>query len=127
MKVTITAEMKKIITTYDMPSVNKVIKVVKEDETTVNEWAEMAARVAANSNNVEVLKSSAEIVKNCRVWDCYDEGSADFDVWIRFVAYTDNGFIMGAAYLTDIWSITGENGDEIRTHMHIRKFVEVEH
>ena len=85
MKVNFTAEMKKIITVAEMPAVRKVIEAEKEnDEWTVQEWAKMAAGIVRPCSSVKVLEASAEIAKNCRIWDAYADGSADFDVWIRF-------------------------------------------
>lgn len=127
MKVTLTAEMKKIITIAEMPAVNKVIRYAKEDDLTVKEYAEMAARIASGNNSVKVLEASAEIAGNCRVHDWYDYGSEHFDIWVNFTAIIDNGFggiIMGGAYVTDIHASTGYNSEELRSHMYIRKFAE---
>lgn len=127
MKVTITADMKKVITIADMPAVNKVIAAVKENTCTAKEYAEQAARIASGNNNVKVLEASAEIAGNCRIYDWYDNGSEHFDIWINFTAIIDNGFggiIMGGAYVTDINASTGDNYEELRSHMYIRKFTE---
>ena len=127
MKVTLTAEMKKIITVSEMPAVNKVIRYAKEDDLTVKEYAEMAARIASGNNIVKVLEASAEIAGNCRIHDWYDNGSEHFDIWVNFTAIIDNGFggiIMGGAYVTDIHASTGDNSEELRHHMYIRKFTE---
>lgn len=127
MKATITADMKKIITIADMPAVNKVIYAVKEDSNTAKEYAEQAARIASGNNNVKVLEADAKITYNIRVWDGIADGSGHWDVWFDFTAIIDGGFdgiIMGGAYLTDIWQATGENNEELREHMYIRKFIE---
>lgn len=127
MKVTLTAEMKKIITVSEMPAVNKVIRCAKEDGMTVKEYAEMAARIASGNNSVKVLEASAEIAGNCRINDWYDNGSANFDIWVNFTAIIDDGFggiIMGGAYVTDIHASTGDNHEELRSHMYLRKFTE---
>lgn len=129
MKVSITKEMKKVITIADMPAVNEVIKTMQYDATTAKEAAEAAARIASGNNDVKVLEASAEIAGNCRVWNYYnyDGSSAHYDVWINFTAIINNGFggiIMGGAYLSDIWQATGDNDEELREHMYIRKFTE---
>lgn len=125
MKIKLTAEMKRLITVAEMPIVNKLIAAMKEDDSDPKEYAKMAARIAAGKNDATVLEASAEVATNWRVWDrCFD-GSEHFDVWITFTAYADDCFVMGGAYLTDIWQITGENNDEIRSHMFIRKFAEI--
>lgn len=130
MKVSITKEMKKVITIADMPAVNEVIKTMQYDSTTAKEAAEMAARIASGNNDIKVLEASAEIAGNCRIWDYYnfDGCSAHYDVWINFTAIINNGFggiIMGGAYLSDINSADGDNSEEIREHMYIRKFTEM--
>lgn len=123
MKVAITKEAKRILSVAEMPAVQRMIKEMRED-TGLMDYAGMAARVAAGTNVVRVLEASAEIAKNCRVWNAYHEESADLDVWMRVTAYTDKGFVMVGAYLTDIWQI-GNNNEEIRSHMYIRLFREV--
>lgn len=128
MKVRITEDMKRVITLAEMPAVNKVIRYAKEDEMTVKEYAEMAARIASRNNNVKVLEASAEIACNCRISDWYDNGSANFDIWVNFTAIIDDcfaGIIMGGAYVTDIHALDNENAKEIRSHMYIRRFMEV--
>lgn len=127
MKVTVTDEMKKVLTIDEMLAVNKVIRSAKEDEMTAREYAEKAARIASGSNDVKVLEASAEIAGNNRIYDWYDNGSIDFDIWVNFTAVIDNGFggiIMGGAYVTDICAATGDNNEELRSHMFIRKFAE---
>lgn len=127
MKVNFTAEMKKIITVAEMPAVRKVIEAEKEnDEWTVQEWAKMAAGIVRPCSSVKVLEASAEIAKNCRIWDAYADGSADFDVWIRFTALVnDDSFVMGGAYLSDLWAASSDNREETVRHMYIRRFKEV--
>lgn len=129
MKVAITAEMKKVIPVADMPAVNEVLKTMQYDSTTAKEAAASAARIASGSNCVKVLEASAEIAGNARIWDYYnyDGCSAHYDVWVNFTAIIENGFggiIMGGAYLSDIWSATGDNDEELRRHMYLRKFAE---
>ena len=129
MKVSITKEMKKVITVADMPAVNEVIKTMQYDATTAKEAAEAAARIASGNNDVKVLEASAEIAGNCRIWDYYnyDGCSAHYDVWINFTAIIAGGFggiMMGGAYLSDIQQTTGDNDEELREFMYIRKFTE---
>lgn len=129
MKVQITKEMKRVITIAEMPAVNKVLRYAKEDDgMTVNEYAEIAARIASGKNNVKVLEANAEIACNCRISDWYDNGSANFDIWINFTAIIDDGFagiIIGGAYVTDIHALDNDNTKEIRSRMYIRRFMEV--
>lgn len=127
MKVTISKDMKRVITLEDLPAVKKVIAEVREDGSTAEDYAELAARVASGGNCVEVLRASAEIVRNNRIKDAYGEGSGDYDVWICFIALVDGGLggvVMGGANLTDIWQATGDNKEEIKRYMYIRRFKE---
>lgn len=128
MRVQFTSEMKKVVTVAEMPAVRKVIEYMKEDEWTAKDYAESAAQIASGCNTVKVLEASAEIAGNCRINDWYDNGSSKFDVWVEYTAVINSGFggiIMGGAYVTDICSLTGDNAEEIRSHMYIRKFTEV--
>lgn len=124
MKIAITKEMKRVLTVAEMPEVRRVIEGMKED-TGIKDYAEMAARVASGSRVKSVMEASAGIAKNCRVRDAYHPGSGDLDVWLEVIAYTEDGFVMVGAYLTDIWQITGDNNDSIKRHMFIRLFREV--
>ena len=109
-----------------MPAVRKVIESEVEDEWTAKEWAKMAAGIVCLCNSVKVLEASAEIVKNCRVLDAYAEGSADFDVWIRFTVFVnDDSFVVGGVYLSDLWAASADNREETIKCMFIRWFKEV--
>ena len=104
----------------------KVIESEEEDEWTAKEWAKMAAGIVCLCNSVKVLEASAEIVKNCRVLDAYAEGSADFDVWIRFTVFVnDDSFVVGGVYLSDLWAASADNREETVKCMFIRWFKEV--
>ena len=104
----------------------KVIESEEEDEWTAKEWAKMAADIVCLCNSVKVLEASAEIVKNCRVLDAYAEGSADFDVWIRFTVFVnDDSFVVGGVYLSDLWAASADNREETIKCMFIRWFKEV--
>lgn len=128
MKVNLTAEMKKFITVAEMPAVKKVMQYEKEnDEWTVQEWAKMAARLVFDDNGAKVIEATARIAKNQRVWDAFDEETRDIDVWIEFTAFSEyrRSFIIAGVYLTDLWQLTKDNADEIKSHMYIRRFEEV--
>ena len=128
MKVTLTAEMKNFITVAEMPAVKKVMQYEKEnDEWTVQEWAKMAARLVFDDNGAKVIEATARIAKNQRVWDAFDEETRDIDVWIEFTAFSEyrSSFIIAGVYLTDLWQLTKDNADEIKSHMYIRRFEEV--
>ena len=123
MKIQFTNEMKRIVTVAEMPSVRSVIESERNDEWTAKEWAKMAAELVCSHSRVE---ASAEIAKNFRVRDAYGEDSADFDVWVKFTAFADDSFVMGGAYLTDLWAVSADNREETIKHMYIRRFEEVD-
>lgn len=127
MKVQFTSNMKRFVTVAEMPAVRKVIEAEKEnDGWTVHEWAKMAAGIVRPCSSVKVLEASAEIAKNCRIWDAYADGLADFYVWIRFTAFAnDDSFVIGGAYLSDLWATSSDNREETISHMYIRRFKEV--
>ena len=128
MKVNFTAEMRKYIAFAEMPAVKKVMQYEKEnDEWTVQEWAKMAARLVFDDNGAKVIEATARIAKNQRVWDAFDEETRDIDVWIEFTAFSEyrSSFIIAGVYLTDLWQLTKDNADEIKSHMYIRRFEEV--
>lgn len=128
MKVNLTAEMKKFITVAEMPAVKKVMQYEKEnDEWTVQEWAKMAARLVFDDEATMIIEAKARIAKNQRVWDAFDEETGDIDVWIEFTAFSEyrSSFIIAGVYLTDLWQLTKDNADEIKSHMYIRQFKEV--
>lgn len=129
MKVRLTKEAKKWLTLEQAPIAHQIIKGEKENETIAAEYAEMVIRAVYFGSvwDVEVLKSSASIARNGRVWNLYGDGSGTLDIWIdATVCVNDNEFIIIGAYLSDIWQITGSFDQEIVSHMYIRRFKEVE-
>ena len=124
MKVKFTKEIKDIITVSELPAVREMFEVMKED-TGLKEYAATAARIAARSNDVEILKAEAEIARNRRVFNRYSDNSGFLDVWLNVYAFDAyKGFYTIGAYLSDIWESTGENSEELRSYMYIREYVE---
>lgn len=124
MKVKFTAEAKKYITVAEMPHVRRIIDEMREDDS-LEEYAQMAARVASRDwGDFEILKADAEISRNCRAHNNFHEGSGNLDIWLTIYAYNAyKGFYNIGVYLSDIWNITGDNGEEIRSHMYIAEYV----
>ena len=119
MKVKLTEESKKYITVAEMPAVKQIIKDMKEDDDIIG-YAQAAARVASGWNGFEILKAEASIAKNCRVWNQYGENTGDLDIWLDIYAFDSYaGFYEIGAYLSDIWSICGDNAEELKEHMYI--------
>ena len=134
MKVRITKEAKSWLTLAEAPAANAIIRSMKEDESDAKEYATMAVNCigsACGHTNwcTRVLEADAEIDGNYRIWDAYSsefgKESGRLDVWISFTARTTEGYIEGGAYLTDIWNITGDNQDELASHMYYRRYEEV--
>lgn len=128
MKVRLEKEEKKYITLEEAPIVREIIASMKEDESTVEEYAEMAIRVAYNGNayHIETMKASAKIAKNCRACNAYSNNSNSIDIWIEATAYVNQDeFIIIGAYLSDIWQISGSKDQEIVSYMYIRRFKEM--
>lgn len=97
---------KDIYTVSDLERARAVIKMMREDESVVAEYAEMAVNEALDCTGDylrRILKATASTARNCRVWNAYDNESADMDVWVDAIAETSYGFIKVGAYLSDIW------------------------
>ena len=120
--------MKRIVTVAEMPAVKKVMRCANEDECTATDLARVAARLVFDDNAAMIIEARARIAKNQRVWDAFDEETRDIDVWIEFTAFSEyrSSFIIAGVYLTDLWQLTTDNADEIKSHMYIRRFKEVD-
>ena len=128
MKVRLEKEDKKYITLEQAPIVREIITSMKEDESTVEEYAEMAIRVAYDGNawNIDTMRATAKISRNNNAWNVFSNNSGCLDIWIEATAYVNlNEFIIIGAYLSDIWKITGSKDQEIVSRMYIRRFKEM--
>lgn len=126
MKVKLTKEAKRYITLEEAPAVRRLIQMCKEDDSfTVEEAAALAAVALLHTNSVRVLEASAEISGNCRLYDYYFEGSGKLDVYLTAIAMSFDEVIEFGAYLSDIYSITGNSDDAILNHAYVRRFKEV--
>lgn len=124
MKVTITEESKKYLTVEEYEIAKRIVKEFKAAEfETVEDYARQAAYIAAGSVN-EVLKAKASIARNNRVYNALATDTGMLDVWIDVTASTSDGFVIVGACLSDLWQATGENNEELASHMYIRKFIE---
>ena len=125
MKVTLDKNYRELYTLSDLERAKEVIKFMKEDTSTVKEYAEYAIREALKDTDVfdgEIITAEAHTAGNRRVWDAYGEGTASMDVWITALARTSEGFIECGAYLTDIWQTGSEH---YKQNMYIKRFKEV--
>lgn len=86
--------------------------------------------ILANAFHTATPKEySAEIATNQRIYNRYTDDSKRFDVWVTTTLpeTVENGkwvIYKVSCYLSDIWEINGENREEIKKYMYIRKFVE---
>lgn len=126
MKVKLKKEYKEYITIAEMQTVRKIISEMKEDEFEDEDYAKIAIEAAYNGiASTEILKCSASIAKNSRIWNAYNEESKNIDIYIEAIAFINKEeFIIIGAYLTDIWQIGSNNISIIKSHMYIRKFKE---
>ena len=123
MKVSISKQSQKVISIEEAPAAKRIVKEMKDDEMSVAEYAEIAARVAGGNSKYEILKASAEIAKNARVYNRYGEDTNDLDIWIDFYAFNEyKGFFEVGVYLSDIWDICDSNAEEIKSHMYINHY-----
>jgi hypothetical protein len=118
MKVAITNESKKCITMEEIKTVKELIKSMKEVD--IYEEALRASRLAGDGGSYEILKATAEISKNSRIYDYYDNGTGHLDIWLTVYAYNEYyGFYNIGVYLSDLWQLGSDNVDETRSHMFI--------
>ena len=124
MKVAFTERAKKFITLEEAPKAREIIASLKEEN--IKDLAQTAANIAGGSDTYgsdtyEILKATAEIAKNSRVNDYYDNGTGKLDVWLEIYAYNEyKGFYNIGVYLSDLWQLGGDNSDEIRKHMYLQ-------
>ena len=131
MKVTFGKEYKKYLTLEEYDYAKQIIHDFKDDESTPAEYAEYAVNAIGGAYDIggceRVIECSAEIAGNSRVYDNYGAGSGKLDVWIHGIAKTWYAYVEFGAYLTDIWSLDGENSADIaRAHMYSVIFQKVE-
>lgn len=122
MKVAFTKEAKKYITLEEAPKARQIIEECKEYD--LADLAQTAARIAGGQDSYEILKATAEIAKNARVYDLYGDDSGTLDVWLEIYAFNKYiGFYDIGVYLSDIWQLDGENAAEIKKHMYLREYM----
>ena len=128
MKVKLQDIYKDIYTVSDLDRARAVIRMMREDCASVQEYAECAVREALTGKDDyigkdAILRATATTAKNSRVWDGFYCGSYDMDVWIEATAETAYGFVKVGAYLTDIWTAGAES---FREHMWVNYYEKVE-
>lgn len=128
-RIRITENSKRIISLAEAETVNRMLEQLRneETETAIFEYLDIVMGcVCDRGGNWNFYDIQAEICKNSRIYNFYNDNSENFDVWIEFKAFdTYNGFYIVGINLTDIYSITSENHSTIRDYMYIRHYVEV--
>lgn len=122
MRVQVTSEEKKFLTVAEMPAVRRIIQDMKEDECPLEEYADMVM-CAIKGTGFEIYRPKAVISKNCRINDRYFDGSGALDVWITFLAFDSYfGAYDCGVYLSDVWELTDDNHEELRSKMYVKAF-----
>lgn len=126
MKIIYSDRSKEIITLAEKPIADEIIDSLAED--TADNYTQIIARTASGHNDsFEILKVTAEIAKNGRVFEAYGIGTKNLDIWMEIYAFNSYaGFYEIGCYLTDIWEITADNAEEIRHRFFINKYIKKE-
>lgn len=125
MKVNLSKSYKEFFTISDLERAKEVIKWMKDDESSVKDYAEIVVNhVLVKEDNFDslykIIDAVAEVRTNGRVFDAYCSGSGRMDVWLEVVARTTKGYLEVGAYLTDIWNIGADT--DMREHMWIQHY-----
>lgn len=125
MKVKFEKEDKKYFMIAEAPIVRKIIQDMKETEESAADTVEYAMHAMEVWENYEVLRASAKISHNCRVYNYFSDDSGTIDIWIEATVETDSAFYKIGYYFTDAWSVSSDNHADIVSHMYIRCFKEI--
>ena len=114
MKVNITKESKKWLTVDEYDRAKEIVRQMKDDEWSAEQYVDMAAicwlrNTGKNDYRARVIEASAEIAKNSRAGNAFNDDSGTLDVWMKGLVETWDGFLKIECYLTDIWSIGPES------------------
>lgn len=126
-KIRLTDNSKKLISMLEIDNVKAMIQELQnqELETAIYDYLDIAMSPIKYSDwrfyDVEM-----EICRNARVpYNYYTENSAYYDVWVNFKAFNDfDGFYVVGICLSDIYSISDDNKQEIRQYMYVREYTE---
>lgn len=129
MKVTFGKDYKRFLTVEEYEKAKQIIADMKEDSSSPAEYAEYAVNAIGAAYGIgsceKVLSCSAEIAGNCRINNYYLSDSGKLDIWLSGIAETWLGFVKFGAYLSDIWTLDGENSADIaRCYMYKRVYKE---
>lgn len=130
MKVQITKDAKKWLTVAEMPTVRQLQKDFASGgdwDTNLNETVKMLARNLSFDSVEEIYTATAQIAKNQRIENYYNENSGDLDIWIEATYKTYDEFFVVGAYLSDIWLSDGtpETKELIKSRAYIQEYKRV--
>lgn len=124
-KINLPENYKKVYTIEDVEIMKELARNFNDqtaEEAGIADAANTLARLFDSS--AKVLEAEAETAKNARIYDYYT-GAKDVDIWITVKILGWQDFYIVGAYLSDIWSITGDNTEELKSRMYIRRFTEM--
>ena len=127
MKVTLTKKTMENIKASQLDPAKEVVRACREDESSAAEYATYAVNCILHDTYescASILQCSAEVMPNCRVWGLWGNETENLDVWIEGIADCYDSFVRFGAYLSDIWSINGDNCAELARHMYKRVYTE---
>ena len=129
MKVTFGKDCKKWMTVEQYEVAKTIIRDMKDDESTPAEYAVYAVNAIGKAFDIgsctKVFECTATIAGNRRIWNQFGDDTGTLDIWLEGTARTWDGFVEFGAYLTDIWSISGDNAvDLAKNHMYYKIFTE---
>ena len=121
MKITITKESKDYFTYNEVMTAKEIVKEYKD----YNVGQDIGTLgCILNKWSAECLSWNAEIAKNNRVYNAHSAESGYLDIWINAIYDGGDVIYKVGAYITDIWESTGDNREELKSHMYIREFRE---
>ena len=123
MKITITEQMKNVLTIAEHPAARQMIKEYRGQDLSFE--IELAAEIGAGLGWApEILRAEAEIIRNARTeYDQFGEGTGHLDIELHILAYDRyNAFFDISACLSDIWQASSDNREEIRARMYVLKY-----
>lgn len=133
MKVNITKESGRWMTVDELPYAKQIVKDMKDDEMSAQEYAKMAADAIlwgpeCGDSVRRVIEADAEICRdNAIPYEQFGEGCGRLGVWLRFTAETFDGFLKVGCLLSDVWGLgTDEARSDLMRHSYIRYYKEQE-
>ena len=126
-KIRLTDNSKKLISMLEIDDVKAMIQELQNQELETDIFNLIPVAMGCIKNSTwSYYDVTMEICRNARVpYNYYTGNSAYYDVWVNFKAFNDfDGFYVVGICLSDIYSISEDNKQEIRQHMYVREYTE---